>query len=207
MARQIYEQSEETLAAPKPRRSDSPRNFWLTTGCATIVAALIGAGATALSLAAKDNNPNPPSTPLATQTSHTPSANQVEKASTNSAITATNTQPMTGIRWQGNFALTSYPDFDTIPPTNDSGGSLAQDIYGTLHTMGHGAAWTSAGPPTRQQCSDQVDTQSQDSIPVNVGTQVCFKTGSGLVVYFKVVAISSDTNSYRYQTAMTIWDH
>jgi hypothetical protein len=180
---------------------NNPRNFWRTTGLATVLAAAIGVGGTLLAqqIGKKDPAPGPAATSLA------PSASaSVPRAS--SAPVPASEAAAAGIRWQGDFALTSYPDFSSVPPKDDAGGSMSQDIYGKLYPMGGGAVWTGSKLPSKQECSDLADTQAQEKIDPVPGTQVCLKTREQ-VVYFKVLGNGErETSSYRSQTHLIIWN-
>lgn len=185
-------------------------NPWeiVTRGIARVVfpgegivhAAAMGVAGTLLAqqMGKKDPAPGP------AETSRAPSAPQKSSAPM-SASDPSEAAP-SEIRWQGKFALTSYPDFESLPPKDNAGGSMSQDIYGTLYPSGGGAVWTGSRPPSKQECSDLADTQSREKIDPVPGTQVCLKT-RGRVVYFKVVGAGERENwVYRYQTQLIVWN-
>ncbi|WP_336159262.1 hypothetical protein [Amycolatopsis sp. VC5-11] len=192
--------SREADGRPRSETVNNPRNFWRTTGLATVLAAAMGVAGTLLAqqMGKKDPAPGP------AETSRAPSAPQKSSAPM-SASDPSEAAP-SEIRWQGKFALTSYPDFESLPPKDNAGGSMSQDIYGTLYPSGGGAVWTGSRPPSKQECSDLADTQSREKIDPVPGTQVCLKT-RGRVVYFKVVGAGERENwVYRYQTQLIVWN-
>ena len=181
---------------PEPRHFH--RNFWATTGIATIVAAVIGAVATLLATKAPDERPQTFSTsaPAQTQTG----GGALPPPKTTAASDA-------GIFWQGTFSFDNYVDFDTAPPRN-GGGNLAQDVKGGLDVWNDGSLWTSNKPPTKDQCADGIATQAARSIPLEIGTQVCYQTAAGRVVYFKVIKILEEGSlllNPRFEMRVVVW--
>ena len=174
------------------------RNFWATTGIATIVAAVIGAVATVLATKAPDERPQtlPTSAPAQTQAG----GGALPPAKTTAATDA-------GVFWQGTFNFDSYVDFDTAPPHNGTG-DLAQDVKGNLNVWNDGSVWTSTKPPTKDQCADGIATRAADRIPLEVGTQVCYQTPAGRVVYFKVIKMleeGSILSNPRFEIRVVVW--
>ena len=173
----------------------SSRTFWATTGAATIVAAAIGATATLLANQPTQAPPTPPSSAAAP-------AHDANLASPGIAAARDS-----GVYWQGSFLMDSYVDFDSAPPHN-GGGDLSQDIYGNLHFYNDGSVWEESAPPTKQQCSDQIATRAADEVPLEVGTQVCYRTRAGRVVYFKVTAITEKRNLWsnpHAEISVVVW--
>lgn len=172
------------------------RNFWATTGIATIVAAIIGAVATFVSTRGSDDRPQ---TPPAT------TAAQVGDAAPPPATTAAAADAE--IFWQGTFVFHTYVDFDSAPPKNGEG-KLTQDVKGNLGVYNDGGVWTGASPPTKQQCADQIATRAADHIPLDVGTQVCYRTEGERVVYFKVTALVEEGGllaTPRFELSVVVW--
>jgi hypothetical protein len=196
MTQRFNTSSIENKQDTRSEARNSRRNFWATTGCATIVAAAIGAGATLLAQQAKQSPPTPPAS----------STMQADNANTTSpeATAAVDT----GIHWQGTFVLGNYADFDLAPPRNESG-DLNQDVEGNLSVYDDGSVWTAATPPTKQQCFDQIATRAASSIPLEVGTEVCYQTEAGRIVYFKVNSIVQQGDgllaSPRFEINVVVW--
>lgn len=195
----MVQQPHKPPSSAKSTRSENlnnPRNFWKTTGCATVLAAAIGAGATVLGQQITKESP--------------PKANPPEEGVTVSPAPvhqSGETSPPPGeasVRWQGQFQMTSYVNFESIPPRN-GGGQLAQDVYGTLNTQGKGSRWDVATPPTKKQCSAQVETKAEREIPAEPGIQVCYKTSSDRIIYFKVLSISESSPWNEIRTYLVIW--
>jgi hypothetical protein len=172
------------------------RNFWATTGIATIVAAVIGGVATVLSNNASDEPRTPPPATAAAPGGATPAPPATTTAAAASEVL-----------WQGTFVFHTYVDFDSAPPQNDAG-KLTQDVKGNLGVYNDGSVWTGADPPTKQQCSDQIATRATDTIPLDVGTQVCYRTEGGRVVYFEVTALVEEGGllaTPRYELDVLVW--
>lgn len=186
----------ENQQGSRSETRNNPRNFWATTGCATILAAAIGVGGTLL---AQQSRPSPPTPPA-------PSTTQAH--STNPAPPETTAPVDTGIYWQGTFILDNYVNFDSAPPQNQSG-QLSQDVKGDLTVDDNGSVWTAATPPTKQQCSDQIATHAANTIPLDVGTQVCYKTTDGRIVYFKVNSTAQQGDGLltnpRFEINVVVW--
>jgi hypothetical protein len=176
---------------------ESHRYFWATTGFATIVAAAIGAGATLLAQRQPQPNPTIPRAYPATQANR-PSPTPQEATAA----------PATGIYWHGTFVLDNYVDFDSAPPQN-MGGSLSQDVAGSLDVNDAGGVWNAVAPPTKQKCSDQIATRAASRIPLDVGTQVCYRTRTGRIVYFKVNSIVEQGSllaNPRFEVSVVVWN-
>jgi hypothetical protein len=201
----VAERSNAVHSEKKPNdRSEmriTRKNFWATTGSATVLAAAIGAGATLL--AKGSNTPAPEAAPVTQSTT----AGEVQHAAPTSQLATTEAQP--GVFWQGNFLYDNYVNFDTAPPQNQNG-RLSQDVKGDLEVEDEGSAWTGTSPPTYQQCAYQVQTQAADSIPLDVGTQVCYQTADGRIVYFKVASSDSPGDGFltnpRFEISVTVWN-
>lgn len=188
----------------------SPRNFWKTNGCAVLITAFGGVIAsivtgTATFLAAQnDDKKSPEPAAMSPKETVTVTVEKPAGGGTPQLPPAAGADP--DVRWSGRFNLTSYPDFESVPPKNNNLGKGNYEYltmgYGEFKVNGSGSSWTSPERPTKKQCSDLIDTQYQDKIPVNSGTQFCYRTGMGTIVFIKVVGSTTES----YQTEVLIWN-
>ncbi|QGK68314.1 hypothetical protein GIY23_00920 [Allosaccharopolyspora coralli] len=186
---------------PRSETVDNPRNFWKTTGCvgsmgaiATVVAAGI-TGVVALQVG-KSTAPAPaPATETVTVTATVPAGRDNGQESS---------EPGADVLWADHFNMTSYVNFDVLPPENE-GGQLSQASDGALNVSDDGAVWLEDTKPTRQQCENLIATHAVDKIDVDVGSRVCYKTRGERIAYFEVVGKSWESTRYRYETELVIW--
>jgi hypothetical protein len=96
------------------------------------------------------------------------------------------------VRWHGQVTITSNGlDLDPVPPTQASGsdwditiGALNQDQVGDADAGSiptNTAPWNGSSFPTRQQCTDQIDTNPAHLITVRPGDIVCVQTQAGRI--------------------------
>lgn len=185
--------SRQRFSGP-PETINNPRGFWRTTGCATVVAAVIGAGATLLAQQ------------IASSSSTTPGSGTVTGADQGQSGVPSEPE-RSDVLWKNHFNMGNYVSFDTIPPQNEKG-TLSQDVEGTYHVYDDGALWESPTPPSKQQCVEKIATHGQASIPMDMGTQFCYRTSGGRVVFIKVIGVQPGDGlltSPRFETEVTIW--
>jgi hypothetical protein len=100
--------------------------------------------------------------------------------------------------YQGPLRFAVRIDFDKDPPDVISNLGLEDLIMvGGNHekvTVDQGAAvWTGATPPKRAQCVETISTSGTTSaLPVDIGTQICFKSRNGRIGYLKFLNHATD---------------
>lgn len=191
----------------KPEKPEKTSHFWKTTGLMSIIVALIGLLGiliTHWTSGSASGSPQSGSVSSSTNTKLQPETQPTGDPA--NAITSTTITTTPAIRWQGTFSLTNGVDFDSLPPKPQPLDLFIQDDgSGDLYTNGRGSIWTSSSPPTKDQCSDQVDTHAATLIPVSTGTQVCFQTSMGRIAYFKVTSATDGSNSFDYELNAVVW--
>jgi hypothetical protein len=145
----------------------NPRNFWGTSGFATVVAAIIGACATVLAQCGIKKDPSPPAQPIAisvteigTMTVVLPRLLPPPQLPQQTGPVAT-TEPR--IHWQGMVRLRSGDrlNFDLVPPRNDIpiDEFLSQES-GRFELHDRGGVCSDTTEPAKQECSDHTETHA-----------------------------------------------
>ncbi|MGI8310672.1 hypothetical protein [Saccharopolyspora hattusasensis] len=204
---------QDTVTKTETTNVTNPRNFWKTNGLGIVITALGGVIAsivtgTATYLAAqKDKNP----LPTFAEKTVTVTAEAPLGVTPETSVAGSTQQVLSDseVRWNGRFAFTIYPDFESIPPKNN--GDTKNYLYASsseihLGGSGGGSLWTGPTPPTKKQCSDLIDTQAQAGASTAAGTQICYRTGTGRLIFFTVVSVDRQTGAIdRVQTDLVIW--
>lgn len=66
------------------------------------------------------------------------------------------------------------------------------------------AKWTGQEMPTRQDCSDLIDTQGVETVEVEKGTVVCVRTSEERIAVLTITSTSNDFNTGELAQA-TVW--
>ena len=180
----------------------SSSNFWKTTGLATILAALIALFGTILQHIWPEQHASSAPSTGATSVTSTPAA------AVGPVGTPAEAPGSSKIRWKGTYHLSTFVDFDAVPPNPKEPDLFIQDQSdGDLYTSGRAAIWSGATPPSESQCHDAVSTDAKGIISLAKGVQLCFETGQGREVYFEVRAVHRSTeNRTDFELAATVWE-
>lgn len=193
----------DVFPGPAPENADAPRRFWRTTGCATVIAALIGAGATLLAQQVAGPSSTATTAPSTVTVTVSPSAPSPGGAAAPPGPSATG-EP--DVLWHDHFNMGNYVDFDSIPPQNGTGGLSRGNNTGEYNVNDDGTLWESATPPSKQQCIDRIATHGQETIAVDAGTRICYRTSGDRIVYIEILGVDpSASRPDRFETEVTIW--
>lgn len=116
------------------------------------------------------------------------------------------------VRWHGTIGLNVEGSYlDDIPPKGaiDHTGDIAfysvyQDIT-EYSNIGQGtlSRWYGSSQPTRQQCSDLIDTHPQTDVGnIRSGVDICVRTAQNRIAYVRVL----DVNNYVADLDVTVWE-
>jgi hypothetical protein len=152
-----------------------------------------------------------PQTPASPGESHAPAVPILPPDATASPTTGP-----ASVRWRGLLTI-RFPNgtaLDPVPPHEahsiaeadvDVDATQQNSLTGGGIGVTNTALWTSSAAPTRQECSDQIDTNPQVHLPVRSGSVVCVRTAAGRIATLSVVQFSSD-NYGSCRVNATVWE-